>query len=456
MAESGMDLYNLAKAQLADNNANNPFYALSEGVQKGVDQSTAEIQQRRQLELVAQEKLKAQQAQLEQFQRQTDLINASQETTKPVINTVLGKATTNAENPTYADTKVINPKGTMSLVNGGVGDTQGNPINTPAMSLPNGNTQGQQIQAPQSPSLQDTFASAQAQLPPQLPNQAQAPTQTGVTDYPKAQLDLKTASDGTMIPSISMNTDKINAFNKDAYDAGVDPSGKTRTQIMSEIAIQKNKMNNPYYQMQRQDQLTKQAETYITKQISMRSGGLGQQDAKVNAAIHARQLIDQAYDPKTGNYKVSQVPYGELSESVGSLLSGGTGTSEGRISALKQKTAQGDINGVLTYFTGRPSNATSQEAIKQLVGIIDRQGSLSEDLRDHYVNGIKQLPVFKELDPAVADNLMRTNLGNSFKEYLSKSPDQGSQQNSRPTAVNPKTGQKLQLSEDGKSWVPVQ
>lgn len=204
-------------------------------------------------------------------------------------------------------------------------------------------------------------------------------------------------------------------------------------------------VNQPFREEQRQDRIVKQASDYLAKQVSARSGGLGQQDQKVNAAIHARQLIDQSYDPNTGEYNVSQVPYGELSESVGNLLSGGGGTSEGRINALKQRVMQGDINSVLTYFSGKPSNATSQDAIKQLVGIIDRQGQVSEDLRDKYVQGIKKLPLFSRLDPDTYESIQQSaGLGNSFKEYLKNSPDQGQveSETNKPTAKSNANGQK--------------
>lgn len=173
----------------------------------------------------------------------------------------------------------------------------------------------------------------------------------------------------------------------------------------------------------RQDRNIKTAETYLVNSLKSRGGAIGLQNNKVEAAIHARALINQLYDPQTGSYNISQVPYGELSESLGALLSGQTGSSEGRIAALKQKTAQGDINGALTYITGKPSNATSQEAIKQLVDIIDRQGEVSEQLRDKAFDNLKRLPTFGRLDEASMQQLKEEHLGNSFKDYIKDAPD---------------------------------
>lgn len=188
-------------------------------------------------------------------------------------------------------------------------------------------------------------------------------------------------------------------------------------------------VNLPLREQQRDDRNIKTAETYLVNSVKQRGSPIGIQDNKVNAAIHARQLINQSYDPATGNYNVTQVPYAELAESVGSLLSGGTGSSEGRISALKQKTAQGDINGAISYFTGKPSNATSQDAIKQLVGIIDRQGEVSENLRDNAIEKLKTLPTFSRLPEGAMDELKQTHFGNSFKDELQNAPDKQAQQN---------------------------
>ncbi len=182
-------------------------------------------------------------------------------------------------------------------------------------------------------------------------------------------------------------------------------------------------VNQPFKEEVRQDRNIKTAETYLVNSLKQRGGAIGLQNSKVDAAIHARALINQSYDPATGQYNISQVPYGELSESMGALLSGQSGSSEGRIAALKQKTAQGDINGALTYLTGKPSNATSQDAIKQLVGIIDRQGEVSEDLRDNAFDKMKELPTFKRLDSDSLDSLKSQHLGNSFKEELQNAPD---------------------------------
>lgn len=191
-------------------------------------------------------------------------------------------------------------------------------------------------------------------------------------------------------------------------------------------AIAKVQADQPNVDRARQDKLFNQAVSDIAvKQVSYRSGSIGTQDAKVSQAVHARQLINQAYDPKTGQYDVTQVPYGELSESLGNLLSGGTGSSDARIAALKQATLSGDINKMKTYIDGVPSNATSQDVLKQLVKMIDRQGVTSEEIRDGDLDRLKH----SVLDGSGLSSDSKKSMFNSppvgvsYKEYMNKSPD---------------------------------
>lgn len=179
--------------------------------------------------------------------------------------------------------------------------------------------------------------------------------------------------------------------------------------------------HEPEVQQARQDRIYNQAVSDIaTKQVSYRSGSIGVQGAKVDQAIHASQLIDQSFDPKTGQYNVTQVPYAELSESLGNLLSGGTGSSDARIGALKQATLQGDFNKVLTYFTGKPSNATSQDALKQLVSIIDRQGSTAEGIRDGDIMRLKHAVLDGSglSDDRKQMMFNAPSIGASYKDYM--------------------------------------
>lgn len=248
---------------------------------------------------------------------------------------------------------------------------------------------------------------------------------------------------------------KSGALYVDPNDGDIKPNPFFQEQIKSMIDAKSHVLaDQPNVDRARQDRLYNQAVTDIAiKQVSYRSGSIGTQDQKVSQAIHARQLINQAYDPKTGQYDVTQVPYGELAESLGNLLSGGTGSSEGRIAALKQKTAQGDLNGALTYITGKPSNATSQDALQQLVKMIDRQGITSEQIRDGDLLRLKHAVLdgsglSEDSKQAMFNS---KSVGASYSDNLKQSPDQQAPTNNQGTsqyqegmtATNKQTGKKL-------------
>lgn len=184
--------------------------------------------------------------------------------------------------------------------------------------------------------------------------------------------------------------------------------------------------HEPEVQQARQDRLYNQAVSdIVNKQASARYSNIGVQDAKTNAALHARQLIDGAFDPKTGQYNITQVPYGELTETLGSILGGTGGSSEGRIDALKQKTLLGQINNSIAYLTSNPTNANSQTVIKQLVSMIDRQGLESSHIRDSEMMNLKhEVLDGSGLNQDKKDIMFNShNLGLDYGEELKRSPD---------------------------------
>lgn len=291
-----------------------------------------------------------------------------------------------------------------------------------APSAPTGAATAPQDLGTQLTGMPEPSAPAPAEQPPAAPAapaQPQSPQQGGI--------DLSPVEQAFGMPKGSM------WLNPATMKPEVNPIWKSRVEKIQ--AAQANyDVNQPFRDEQREDRNVKTAESYLVNSLKQRGGAIGLQNGKVDAAIHARALINQSYDPATGQFNISQVPYGELSESMGALLSGQSGSSEGRIAALKQKTAQGDINGAITYLTGKPSNATSQDAIKQLVSIIDRQGQVSEKLRDDAFDKLKNLSTFKRLSQEDFDNLKDQHLGNSFNAELANAPDkqQGSAANAQP------------------------
>lgn len=154
-------------------------------------------------------------------------------------------------------------------------------------------------------------------------------------------------------------------------------------------ALAKNEADSQFTNSDKnQQKLEKQYADIWLKQLSNRSGGLGLQDAKVNQAIHLRSLYEQykKVDSK-GNvtYEVPTSQYAELVMGLANLISP-TGSAEADRAALMAKTAKGDLKGALQYITGQAQTGNTQSIIKNLVDSIDRQGTISEQLRDQDVS----------------------------------------------------------------------
>lgn len=159
---------------------------------------------------------------------------------------------------------------------------------------------------------------------------------------------------------------------------------------------------------QSQNKLFQQGVSTLKSELSNRSGGLGLQDAKVNQAIHLKNLFDQykttaqvpvndgsllggsVFGPKQTQtvYNIPPSAYTELAIGVANLVSGSNTVAEGTINNIKQATAAGDLGRALTYATGQPFNGSSQQVLQQLKDSVDRQATTAEGERQTYVNDL--------------------------------------------------------------------
>lgn len=222
------------------------------------------------------------------------------------------------------------------------------------------------------------------------------------------------------------------------------------------------------YDVQAPDRYGRMAEQDLMHIFSMRSGALGVQDAKINQAMHIKQLFDQSYDPKTGIYNLKAPQFAEATQGLATLVSNNNQTSEASRQEIKQRTLKGDFNGAVTYALGIPQNATSQEIAKMYIDAVDRQGLTAQSIKEKDISDIKNLDSFSQLkkfDPERAENLYKANFGVDYRDYIKKpwadrikqvtgqSPDdQGATTAAQPTIFNSKTGKTMTLSADGKSW----
>jgi hypothetical protein len=155
-------------------------------------------------------------------------------------------------------------------------------------------------------------------------------------------------------------------------------------------------------------------------------GTLGIQSKKIDAAIDTRAVMNRYFDPKTGQYNVPSSGYEELTTALSNLLSvsgGGSGGSEEQRRGLKQATAEGDLNRFLSYYTGAPKNATTQDMLKITADQIDAVGLQSEQNRNGYFPNIAKKYTDIGQDPQRALAIAQ-HAGNNYSDYLKSSYEQ--------------------------------
>jgi hypothetical protein len=140
-----------------------------------------------------------------------------------------------------------------------------------------------------------------------------------------------------------------------------------------------------------QQKFEQEYRTVLQRGLSSRSGGLGLEDAKVQQANHLKSLLDQNFDPKTGEWNIPRVQLNELALGLARLTSPGGQAGEAMLKEFQQRTAKGDLAGALTYLTGEPIAANTQAITKYLAESIDRQGQTAEQNREgemRYLRGL--------------------------------------------------------------------
>jgi hypothetical protein len=148
-------------------------------------------------------------------------------------------------------------------------------------------------------------------------------------------------------------------------------------------------------------------------------GTIGLQSKKIDTAIDTRAALNRYFDPQTGQYDVPKSGYAELTSSLSNLLSvsGGGAGSEAQRQDLQQRTAAGDLNGVLSYWSGVPKNATTQDALKIVANQIDAIGLQSEKNRNNYFPNIAKKYTDIGQDPQRALAIAQ-HAGNNYSDFL--------------------------------------
>lgn len=236
-----------------------------------------------------------------------------------------------------------------------------------------------------------------------------------------AQIPRGTLIDKSIMPFLA----KQEEGTTNVYDAG----GNFKTSVKGKVEQLKDE-NGPGGQKytDHQDKLEKDYRDLIDRAVQRGSGGLGTQDQKVNQAVHVRNLMDQYYDPKTGSWNIPKSQYQELATGVANLIAPGGQATDSVRNGIIQRTAKGDFNGAISYALGTTPAGSTQDVFKNLSDSVDRQGTVSEKLRENYLSGFrKQAPT--GLEPARVKHVESGNFGTSYSGYLSQPPEQRYGQN---------------------------
>jgi hypothetical protein len=145
-------------------------------------------------------------------------------------------------------------------------------------------------------------------------------------------------------------------------------------------------------------------------------GDVGIQNKKISMAIHAMQQVKSSYDPKTKTYKFNKAIGEELNTTLATLLSGSSTTSEGQRDALHMKSLQQDLREKIQYLTGNTEASMPQDFIVTLIHMIERQGEVSESLRDAALRNMAH-SVRSTVRPEQYQQLLEIK-GSSFKKFM--------------------------------------
>jgi hypothetical protein len=177
-----------------------------------------------------------------------------------------------------------------------------------------------------------------------------------------------------------------------------------------------------------QDELEQEARGVLQREFSSRSGGLGQEDGKVDQAIHLVALMDQ-YDGKNMPAQIQA----ELALGLARLTSPNGQVGVELEKEFHQKTAQEGIAKGIAYLTGDPQlvNATPEKLRDMLRDSITRQGSVAQQNRQTYLDAML--------------SMLPTTLEKSRRDAIA----QGTKLNRMPA---PKGAPAVGTTRDGATW----
>lgn len=162
---------------------------------------------------------------------------------------------------------------------------------------------------------------------------------------------------------------------------------------------------------------------FVEGELKGRSSGVSLQNLKVDSAIHAKELMEGARNPQTGKIELNQVQLPELAMTLTNLITGSNTSTLEQFRDMKPSTLKGYIAQKASFISGKPLDVSTPDWVDSLGHILDRQGKVSEDLRDNALMGLKQRvhASYPDWYKTHGDEYFKSQFGNSYqKKYLDK------------------------------------
>lgn len=185
---------------------------------------------------------------------------------------------------------------------------------------------------------------------------------------------------------------------------------------------------------------------FVEGELRGRAAPAALQSMKVDSAIHAKELLEGARNPKTGKVELNQVQLPELAMNLTNLITGSNTSTLEQFRDMKPKTLKQYIVDKASFMTGQPMTVSTEGWVDSLNHILDRQGAVSEDARNQHINALKErvsasYPKWYERH---GEDYFKSHFGNSYKErYLSNGQSSNQSSSAIPTVGSTYNGAKV-------------
>lgn len=329
-------------------------------------------EEQRKLQMAEQASQQEFQQNLTNAQKMLQLMNVAHDTTGQDKSSI-AKAQALIESPAYGS-KVISSKNTtpppnamMSLINGGYGDVQGNP-------------------------MQSLTETAQAAIP-------QPEVQPAVEmSEPQYRLDMKFGEGGKVIPTVKDMAEEIDSLKSKAAEYGIDASGMSKSQIIKAIAQKNSQFNGSVpdgYEIIGYDQRGKPMVRAIKETVQDKKFALDLEDRDRANKANSEMVTQSAQDMLS---TISEVEKGIGNFGLTGSLPSIPGTSRANWEANVNKlTASKVLNLIQSMKEASKTGATGFGALseKELRVLQDASTALNRNLSpkdaQKYIDQIKEL-----------------------------------------------------------------